>query len=73
MICYRNLYNIVLSIWLRKHCCDRAMVVEVSLSSFNDGFTSEASPFMGATPYPPGFAVVLVYGVPGITEMQQAL
>ena len=41
-----------------KHCCDRAMVVEVSLSSFTSGF-KDPSPFTGPTPYPPGFAVVL--------------
>ncbi|OLP84646.1 hypothetical protein AK812_SmicGene34460 [Symbiodinium microadriaticum] len=55
-----------------KHCCDRAMVVEVSLSSFTSGF-KDPSPFTGPTPYPPGFAVVLVYGVPGVAEMQQVV
>ncbi|CAE7447736.1 unnamed protein product [Symbiodinium natans] len=55
-----------------KHCCDRAMVVEVSLSSFTSGF-KDPSPFTGPTGYPPGFAVVLVYGVPGVAEMQQVV
>eukprot|EP00438_Fugacium_kawagutii_P010620 Skav201640 [mRNA] locus=scaffold3087:71037:72074:+ [translate_table: standard] len=55
-----------------KHCCDRAMVVEVSLTAFNAGFKPSGSPFVGPTPYPRDFSVVLVYGVPA-EQMAQTI